>query len=115
MSMNLILINFQGNDDLLVWEFLSKCQPVFFWQIIRQNLLTLLLERVEAYGIQAEDEGEDNAILADKLFKSFDRSRIESLVEQQQQKQKNFEGPMDVIIRTLCILKKLNDFAEKKK
>ena len=51
--MGLILINFEGNDDELIWELITKCQPVFFWQIIKQNLVSMLKDRAEAYGIEA--------------------------------------------------------------
>lgn len=41
-GIQLALCNFEGNDDILIWEFLNKCQPKFLWIVIEQNLCVLL-------------------------------------------------------------------------
>lgn len=39
------LINFEGNDDVLIEEFISKCQSKYLWMVIKQNLTIILRER----------------------------------------------------------------------
>lgn len=45
-GIELALCNFEGNDDELIWEFLSKCQPKFLWIVIKQNLLKILQDKI---------------------------------------------------------------------
>ncbi len=51
-GIGLALSNFEGNDDSLEFEFISKCKPKYLWLVIRQNLLGLLKVRRVSYGIE---------------------------------------------------------------
>lgn len=41
-GIGLVLSNFEGNDNEIFWEFLNKCQPLYLWIVIRQNMIKLL-------------------------------------------------------------------------
>ena len=50
-GISLALLNFEGNDDSLEYEFVSKCKPKYLWLVIRKNLLGLLKPRMKEYKI----------------------------------------------------------------
>ena len=51
----LALSNFEGNDNQIFWEFLNKCQPLFLWIVVRQNLVKLLRPIASRFGVVRED------------------------------------------------------------
>ena len=48
-GVGLALSNFEGNDPLIVKEFLSKCKPTFLWLVIQNNLWYLLKDSYPHY------------------------------------------------------------------
>jgi len=55
------LINFEGNDNILIEEFISKCQSKYLWMVIKQNLSVILRERADLYGVVKPADGEKDA------------------------------------------------------
>ncbi len=51
-GIELALCNFEGNDNELINEFISKCQPKFLWIVIKQNLTVILRERSEIMEVE---------------------------------------------------------------
>lgn len=54
-GIELALCNFEGNDNMLILEFISKCQPKFLWVVIKQNLTGILRERSEALEVVRDE------------------------------------------------------------
>ena len=50
-GIDLALCNFEGNDNILIEEFISKCQSKYLWMVIKQNLTIILRERAEVYEV----------------------------------------------------------------
>ena len=41
-GIGLAMSNFEGNDNEIVWEFLSKAQPKYLWAVIKRNVVIML-------------------------------------------------------------------------
>ncbi len=50
-GIGLALSNFEGNDTEIFWEFLNKCQPLFLWIVIRQNMIKLLRPMADKFKV----------------------------------------------------------------
>jgi len=50
----LALCNFEGNENVLIEEFISKCQSKYLWMVIKQNLTVILRSDPERYGVDKE-------------------------------------------------------------
>lgn len=53
-GIGLALSNFEGNDSEIFWEFLNKCQPLFLWIVIRQNMIKLLRPMADKFKVSRE-------------------------------------------------------------
>ena len=54
-GIGLALSNFEGNDNEIFWQYLNKCQPLFLWIVIRQNLVKLLKDKALRFGVVREE------------------------------------------------------------
>ena len=50
-GIDLALCNFEGNDNILIEEFIGKCQSKYLWMVIKQNLKAILKPRAELYEV----------------------------------------------------------------
>lgn len=58
----LALSNFEGNDNEIFWQYINKCQPLFLWIVIRQNIVKMLKPNAHRFGISRDaiDEAIDD-------------------------------------------------------
>jgi hypothetical protein len=54
-GVGLALSNFEGNDNEIFWQYINKCQPLFLWIIIRQNMVKLLKPKAAEFGVRREE------------------------------------------------------------
>lgn len=54
-GIGLALSNFEGNENEIFWQYLNKCQPLFLWIVIRQNLIKLLKPQYARFGVSREE------------------------------------------------------------
>ena len=68
-GIELALVNFEGNSDVLISEFLSKCKPKFLWVVIKQNLMKILGERAADLGVEKDEDMPENVYERNLLTK----------------------------------------------
>lgn len=110
-GIELALCNFEGNDDSLIWEFLSKCQPKFLWVVIKQNLLNILADKAEEYGIEKQDDESETQYQL-RLIKRFNEGAIAEYISEEEKKTNMLNDSIQNILSVLYILKKIEFFKD---
>ena len=47
--------NFEGNDNQIVWQFLNKAQQKYFWAVVKNNIVKIMKEKAEEWGVNREE------------------------------------------------------------
>ena len=116
------MVNFEGNDNTLFWEFLTKCQPKFLWICIKQNLIIMLKEKAKDWGLENEDidikndKGEPAEVkLTKDLLNKFDLETIKEFIKEEQAQDKNYREEITKILNVFYIIKKIEDYGRGRK
>mgnify|MGYP000853870233 CR=1 FL=1 len=80
-GIDLALCNFEGNDNILVHEFISKCQPKYLWVVIKQNLMKILRDRAEALEV-VRDDGWGEKDYDRELLAKFNKQAIAAYIQE---------------------------------
>lgn len=92
----LALSNFEGNDSIILSQYMNKCNPHYLWIVMRNNIWLMLKENYQDYLAErpdpqkgeAGDETDRISIEAWKkqTFSKLNKIRIAEIIEQEKQK-----------------------------
>lgn len=105
------LSNFEGNDPVIMSEFLNKCNPRYLWVVMRNSIWKLLSEKYseEPFYYSESDVDMENCR---RTLENFNDTNIIKLINREKAENECFEGEMIMIFNIITIIKKLEDYAE---
>ena len=80
-GIDLALCNFEGNDNILIEEFIGKCQSKYLWMVIRQNLTAILRDDPEKYGVAKVKGDKSQRDYDNELLSKFNKDAIEEFIK----------------------------------
>lgn len=87
-GVQLILSNFEGNDEIIFNEFLNKCQAKYLWIVMRNNIWYLIKEKYEDQEFLSKDE--DYKTSMRQTFNNLDGKAIDDIILAEEKTQQIF-------------------------